>query len=58
MKVAPKPKTTSRHCDWTPPSYAKAVRHERACAAKLAECVEEARRLQRLSMQGYKDLHR
>lgn len=58
MKVAEKPKTTSRPCDWTPPSYAKVVRHERACAAKLSERVEEARRLQRLSMPGYKDLHR
>ena len=58
MKVAPKPKTTSRHCDWTPPSYAEVVRHERACAAKLAKRVKEARRLQRLSMQGYKEFHR
>lgn len=58
MKVAPKPKTTSRPCDWTPPSYAEVVRHERACAAKLAKRVEEARRLQSLSMYGYKELHR
>lgn len=58
MKVAPKPQTTSESCDWTPPSYAEVVRHERACAEKLAARVKEARRLQSLSMHGYKELHR
>ena len=54
MKVAPKPETTSYKIDWNPPSYAELVRHEKSCAAKLAERVHEAERLQRGSARSWK----
>lgn len=57
MKIAEKPKTTSRPCDWTPPSYAKLIRHERACAERLANEVKEITRKQNGSARKWKEFH-
>ena len=58
MKIAEKPKTRSSTIECNLQSYAVLVRHEKACAAKLAERVKKAERLQRLSIRGYRNLNR